>query len=467
MSDAVLVKDLFRLPDEVHKGDFVVKLLDTLQRPEDTARTFVVTKPLQSAFDRALGTGGQRARERAKPGGVYPRKLRQRQEPLHGGAEPAAAGNEAPGEYPSFIRSATSTRSSATKKLPELHFHMIGKRASRVRSWASTSTRSRAPSRGRAPRPLCRREALRGRPAPARPAGRRSLLRADSTRAAGAEGWGELAQGAGIASASRPARRRRTLERARGACSALLRRRGSRLRAGAAALHPRLDDGPGGDRAAREGAGLRRHRPVPRRADPVARAPRGGRAASLHSEVQKMVKLVEAQEAARPIPVVSFIARQRDLAEMVGEQPTPGAETIAAAGLAQALGGALRHASRWRTATSRPSSRSASCKPKSDDGTQQTRQRIRAARARAGSSVATRCSDSEDERAVPPALSLQPGAGGVAGGAVLVAAARAHGHSAADGDAGRAHDDLRSARSFAWATCSTCLRGGDEPPTAR
>jgi hypothetical protein len=37
-----------------------------------------------------------------------------------------------------------------------------------------------------------------------------------------------------------------------------------------------------------------------------------------HNEVQKLVKLVEAQESHRDVPFVSFIARQRDLAEMVG-----------------------------------------------------------------------------------------------------------------------------------------------------
>jgi hypothetical protein len=37
-----------------------------------------------------------------------------------------------------------------------------------------------------------------------------------------------------------------------------------------------------------------------------------------HSEVQKLVKLVEAQESHRDVPFVSIIARQRDLAEMVG-----------------------------------------------------------------------------------------------------------------------------------------------------
>lgn len=37
-------------------------------------------------------------------------------------------------------------------------------------------------------------------------------------------------------------------------------------------------------------------------------------------EVQKMVKLKEAQDAERAIPVVSFIARQRDLSQFLGEQ---------------------------------------------------------------------------------------------------------------------------------------------------
>lgn len=38
-----------------------------------------------------------------------------------------------------------------------------------------------------------------------------------------------------------------------------------------------------------------------------------------HNEVQKLVKLVEAQDSYREVPIVSFLARQRDLAEMVGK----------------------------------------------------------------------------------------------------------------------------------------------------
>lgn len=45
------------------------------------------------------------------------------------------------------------------------------------------------------------------------------------------------------------------------------------------------------------------------------------------TEGQKVAKLVEAQVADRPVPIVSFVARQRDLRELVGEH-TPGAEQL-------------------------------------------------------------------------------------------------------------------------------------------
>lgn len=49
--------------------------------------------------------------------------------------------------------------------------------------------------------------------------------------------------------------------------------------------------------------------------------------AFVNREGQKIAKLVEAMSADRPIPIVSFIARQRDLRELVGEH-LPGAEQL-------------------------------------------------------------------------------------------------------------------------------------------
>jgi hypothetical protein len=47
----------------------------------------------------------------------------------------------------------------------------------------------------------------------------------------------------------------------------------------------------------------------------------------VNREGQKVAKLVEAMTAERPVPIVSFIARQRDLRELVGEH-IPGAEQL-------------------------------------------------------------------------------------------------------------------------------------------
>ncbi|UFP93612.1 hypothetical protein [Gloeobacter morelensis] len=55
----------------------------------------------------------------------------------------------------------------------------------------------------------------------------------------------------------------------------------------------------------------------------------------VHQEGQKLAKLVEAQTPDRPVPIISFVARQRDLSELVG-QSVPGAEKLN-------FGDALKH----------------------------------------------------------------------------------------------------------------------------
>lgn len=55
-----------------------------------------------------------------------------------------------------------------------------------------------------------------------------------------------------------------------------------------------------------------------------------GHAADLkfvHQECQKVVKLVESQTPDRPVPLISFIARQRDLRELIGDA-VPGADRL-------------------------------------------------------------------------------------------------------------------------------------------
>ena len=55
MSDRPLLKDLIRIPERVHQGDFVLRLTDGLARAEETVQSYVVTKQLERCFDDALG----------------------------------------------------------------------------------------------------------------------------------------------------------------------------------------------------------------------------------------------------------------------------------------------------------------------------------------------------------------------------------------------------------------------------
>src|ERR1035437_6317602 len=49
--------------------------------------------------------------------------------------------------------------------------------------------------------------------------------------------------------------------------------------------------------------------------------------AFVNHEAAKLTNLVEAQSVDRPVPIVSFVARQRDLRGLIGA-PVPGAERL-------------------------------------------------------------------------------------------------------------------------------------------
>ncbi|MGI9181610.1 MAG: DUF6079 family protein [Longimicrobiaceae bacterium] len=48
------IADLIHIPERVHQGDFVLKLTEGVRRPEDTLRSYVVTPQLVQCFDQAL-----------------------------------------------------------------------------------------------------------------------------------------------------------------------------------------------------------------------------------------------------------------------------------------------------------------------------------------------------------------------------------------------------------------------------
>ena len=48
------MKDILDLPDRVMRGDFVLKLSEGVDRPDETIKNYVVTPQLAESFDRAL-----------------------------------------------------------------------------------------------------------------------------------------------------------------------------------------------------------------------------------------------------------------------------------------------------------------------------------------------------------------------------------------------------------------------------
>lgn len=50
-----LIRDLIDIPERVHKGDFVLVLSKGVERAEETVRSYVVTPQLKACFDNALG----------------------------------------------------------------------------------------------------------------------------------------------------------------------------------------------------------------------------------------------------------------------------------------------------------------------------------------------------------------------------------------------------------------------------
>ena len=89
--DMTLIRDLIEIPQQIHRDDFVLRLAEGVSRPSETLRTYVVTPQLADAFDRALGLIRDALASGSSKAALSARELRERQEPLHGRAPPAAA----------------------------------------------------------------------------------------------------------------------------------------------------------------------------------------------------------------------------------------------------------------------------------------------------------------------------------------------------------------------------------------
>ncbi|MEP7124754.1 MAG: hypothetical protein ABJE95_27750 [Byssovorax sp.] len=323
------VRDLFELPDQVRKGDFVLKLTEGIANARETATTYVVTKALVDSFDRALRLVGSALRD-GRSQAAY----------LHGSFGSGKShfmalltllldGREEAWRIPELHALREASGFIGKKKLLQLHFHMVGQDS------IEAAVFGRYVEHVRRSHPDATIPGLFAD----------EKLFADATRmldelgdakffgpmnegaapASGMAGWGKISnvtvwsrERFTEAAESTDPRVREQL------FSALVK---TRFKAYAQESRAYVDLDSGLGTMARHAKGLGYDGIVLFLDELILwLAHRAGEAAWLHNETQKMVKLVEAQEAQRPIPIVSFIARQRNLAEMVGAQYA-GAET--------------------------------------------------------------------------------------------------------------------------------------------
>jgi hypothetical protein len=322
-----LIRELIAIPEQVHQGDFVLKLADGVTHAEATLRDYVVTRQLNDCFNDALTFIKQ-----AVQGGTSKAAY------LHGSF---GAGKS---HFMAVLNLLLDNNVSA-RSMPELAnvvaqhnawtqdrkfllvpYHMIGARSmeSAILGGYAEFVRQRHPD---APVPgfyLSERlfeDAVRMRKRSGDEAFFRDLNAGSGTGSGGDSGWGDLSGGWDAASFEAamlepPSGDDRVrlvgdlISRFFTAVADVAESRGE-------AFVP-LDDGL--SIMSRHAKALGYDAVILFLDELILwLASRAADASFVSSEGTKLVKLVEAGNADRPIPLVSFVARQRDLRELVGE----------------------------------------------------------------------------------------------------------------------------------------------------
>ncbi|HSF32675.1 MAG TPA: phage resistance protein, partial [Candidatus Tectomicrobia bacterium] len=326
-----LIGDIFDIPAQVHQGDFVLRLTEGVERPADTLSTYVVTPQLVICFDQALSLI-KSALETRSSKGAY----------LHGSFGSGKSHFMA-------VLTLLLQRHPEARAIPELAsvvtkhnawtqgrkflvvpYHMIGAISleSAVLGQYADYVRRRHPKA----------------PTPGFYQGERLFADARRLRAAMGDaafftrlgrdqeadsGWGSLGSGWDAESFEAAMEAPPTSDER-------IRLVGDLVDAFFQSARDLAVTGSEGFVALDEGLSIMSKHAQALGYDAVVLfldelilwlASHAGDLPFINREGQKVAKLVEAMTADRPIPIVSFIARQRDLRELVGEH-LPGAEHL-------------------------------------------------------------------------------------------------------------------------------------------
>ncbi len=331
------IGDIFNIPEAVHQGDFVLRLTEGLQvdRRKETLRQYVVTEQLVRSFDQALSLIGTAVGSNSSKGAYLHGSFGSGKSHFMAVLNMVLEGDADARALPELAATiSTHNRWWEGGKYLVVPFHMIGAESmeSAILGGYAAFVRAHHPE---APTPGFYRSAelitdanrLRGQ------MGDERFFAAMAGNSGGADGWGSmggwdsLSYAAAVEASPEDSEHQRLV-------GELVDTFFSHLRGEATARsYVSLDRGL---------AILSRHamtlgyRAVVLFLDELILwlASHSQDSAFLNREGQKVSKLVEAGDADRPIPIVSFIARQRDLRELVGAS-VPGAQQLAFADVLQ------------------------------------------------------------------------------------------------------------------------------------
>jgi len=327
----MLVKDLFKLPETVKKNDFVTVMTTSVGTPETTADTFIVTPQLAQCFDRALTLVGTSLADGRSLGAYLHGSFGSGKSHFMAVLSLLLRGDEHAWRKPELHDLRQKHPHVGARRLCELHFHMIGATSLEQAIFDGYLAHVQAQHPG-APVPalFADEELFENAAKFCEKLGDAEFFAAlnPAGAAAAALGLGPYGAGARWDRASFDAARQSSDPKERGRLfSALVKTDLFSAYKGLSARYIEIDRGlevlaGHAKDLGYDGVILFLDEVVLWLASTASDYTR------LHSEVQKMVKLVEAQHSARAVPLISFLARQRNLAELVTEQNV-GAEQVA------------------------------------------------------------------------------------------------------------------------------------------
>ena len=329
------LREIFDLPEQVHQGDFVLRLTDGLKAPTETVRNYIATPQLVKCFDQALGVV-KGALDTQMSKGAF----------MHGSfgtgkshfmammsllLEGDATARGKPELAPVVSRHNAWTQGKHFLVVP---YHMLDAETLESALFAGYAEQvarlhPQAPSPGFYQSAGMLQDARQLRAQMGDETFFRTLNTAAGAPANAGGGWGQVARTWGVARFEAALQAPPgTHERFQliGAVSRAFFSGLSHLAASQRELYTSLDEGLAAMAYHARDLGY----------DAIILfldefilwlASRAADTAWIAREGQKVAKLVESGNADRPIPIVSFMARQRDLRELVGDH-LPGAEQL-------------------------------------------------------------------------------------------------------------------------------------------